>query len=256
MKRLVGTIAATACLVLAACSSDKSGDAAIKTITVYAASSLTGTFTELGKDFEAANSGTKVIFQFGSSGDLATQITQGAPADVFASAAPKNMQTVIAAGDASSSVNFTANKAEIAVAPGNPAKISGLADLAKPDVKTALCVATAPCGALAAAILDEAAVTVSPTATPADVKSTLAVVESGDVDAAIVYVTDVAAAGDKVQGVAIPDAQNQVTTYPIAVLTQASDPSNNLSGRAEDFVDYVTSSAGQDVLTKAGFVKP
>lgn len=250
MKRVVVLPLLVAGALGASCSSSGSGSAS-STLTVYAASSLTGTFTEIGKDFEAAHQGVRVQFSFGSSGDLATQIVQGAPTDVFASAAPKNMQAVIDAGDAKSSVDFAANEAEIAVPPSNPKAITSLEDLANPGVRVAICVPTAPCGALATSILDKAGVSVTPTATPPDVKSTLAVVESGEIDAGIVYVTDVAAAGDKVEGVKIPDAQNQTTEYPIAALKAASD-----SDVAKAFIDYVTSTAGQDVLAKAGFLKP
>jgi molybdate transport system substrate-binding protein len=247
VKRALVVLPAAIGLLLSACSSSGSGGDA--TLTVYAASSLTGAFTTIGKTFESEHSGTKVVFQFGSSGDLSTQITQGAPADVFASAAPKNMKVVTDAGKATSSVNFAANEAEIAVAPGNPLGIQTLADLAKPNVKVAICVATAPCGALANSILQKNNVTLTPTATPADVKSTLAVVESGDVDAAIVYVTDVKAAADKVTGVEIPEAQNQQTTYPIATLKDSKQ-----STLAQQFVSAVTSSAGQSVLKGAGFL--
>ena len=146
-RRVVLPLFVLAAVGLASCSSSGSGSSST-TLDVFAASSLTGTFTQIAKDFEAANDGVTVKLNFGSSGELSTQITEGAPADVFASAAPKNMQTVIDAGDASSSVDFAANEAEIAVPPGNPKAIASLADLAKPGVRVAICVPTAPCGAL------------------------------------------------------------------------------------------------------------
>jgi molybdate transport system substrate-binding protein len=220
-------------------------------ITVFAASSLTGTFTTLGAQFEAAHPGTTVKFTFGSSGALATQIDQGAPADVFASASPKNMQEVITAKYAASSTTFVKNIAEIAAAPGNPAGITSLADLAKSTVKVALCVATAPCGALAATVLKNAGVTVKPTASEPDVKSTLAVVESKEVDAGIVYVTDVKAAGSKVVGIEIPAAQNATTAYPIAALTHSAN-----APLAAAFVSFIESPAALTVLTAAGFETP
>jgi molybdate transport system substrate-binding protein len=220
-------------------------------ITVFAASSLTGTFTSLGKQFEAANPGTTITFSFGSSGTLATQIDQGAPADVFASASPKNMKTVIAAKFASSSTTFVKNIAEIAAAPGNPAHITSLADLAKSGVKVALCVSTAPCGALAQTVLKNAGVTVKPTASEPDVKSTLAIVETKEVDAGIVYVTDVKAAGSKVVGVAIPAAQNATTEYPIAALTHSANPT-----LAAAFVAFIESPAARSLLMAAGFESP
>lgn len=245
-------------LGLAACGSSNNGSSdaspgsggALKgSITVFAASSLTGAFNQIATDFKKAHPGASVVFQFGSSGDLATSITQGGSADVFASASPTNMQSVIKAGDASTSTNFVSNSAEIATPPGNPKHITGLADLAK--AKVALCVPTAPCGALAQQILQKAGVKVTPAASEPDVKTTLAVVQSGEVDAGIVYVTDVLAAGDKVTGVTIPAAQNGTTEYPIATLTGSKN-----TALAKAFVSYVESSAGQQVLTKAGFQAP
>ena len=248
---LTATVALAACSSSGGSGSDDTGSASAGAITVYAASSLTGAFNQIASDFSKAHSGAKITFQFGSSGDLATDINQGADADVFASASPKNMQTVVDAGNASGPTTFVSNTAEIAAASGNPKAITGLADLAKPGTRVALCVTTAPCGALAQQILTKAGITITPTASEPNVKSTLAVVESGEVDAGIVYVTDVLAAGDKVVGVPIPDAQNGSTEYPIAVLNHAQN-----SALATAFVDYVTSDAGQKVLTDAGFSAP
>lgn len=241
---------------LAACSSSGNESAAASgalsgKITVYAASSLTGAFNQLAADFTTAHRGTHITFQFGSSGDLATDIDQGADADVFASAAPKDMQIVLDAGNASTSSNFVSNTAEIAAAPGNPRHIAALADLARSGARVALCVTTAPCGALAQQILQKAAVALRPTASEPDVKSTLAVIESGEVDAGLVYVTDVKAAGAKVVGVPIPAAQNASTEYPIAALAHSKHPA-----LATAFVQYVESAAGQRVLTDAGFSAP
>jgi molybdate transport system substrate-binding protein len=218
-------------------------------ITVFAASSLTGAFNQLATDFERAHPGTDIVFQFGSSGDLATAITQGGSADVFASASPTNMAAVVKTGDAASSTSFVSNTAEIATPPGNPQHITGLADLA--GVRVALCVPTAPCGALAEELFQKAGVTVKPAASEPDVKSTLAVVQSGEVDAGIVYVTDVKAAGDKVTGVPIPAGQNGTTEYPIATLTGSRN-----KALAAAFVSYVESAAGQRVLSAAGFSAP
>ena len=241
----------------AACSSSGGGSSHAGTpalsgsITVFAASSLQGTFTQLANTFEAAHPGTTVKFNFASSGDLSTQITQGAPADVFASAAPKNMQTVIAAGDAKSSSDFVQNRMEIATAPGNPTHIATLADLAKSGTAVALCVVTAPCGALAQSILQKAGVALTPKATEPDVKTTLSVVEAKEVDAGLVYVTDVMAAGSKVTGVPIPAAQNGTTAYPIAALTHAANAS-----LAAAWVSYVESAESLKVFEAAGFLAP
>ena len=259
MKRVWIPLAAGLLMLLAGCGSSDSdsqppapsSSGTSGTITVFAASSLTGAFTQIGDDFMADHPGSKVVFQFGSSGDLATSIVQGATADVFASAAPANMDAVIAAGDATASTNFVSNTAEIATPPGNPKGISSLADLAGDDVRVALCVPTAPCGALAQQLFAKAGVTVAPAASEPDVKTTLAVVQSGEVDAGIVYVTDVKAAGDGVTGIEIPASSNGVTEYPIATLTNSANPT-----LAAAFVDYVRSDAGQQVLQDAGFQAP
>jgi molybdate transport system substrate-binding protein len=272
MKLTKITVACTvaAALALTGCSSSKSSDQAATTaaggsssvpasssapaltgsITVFAASSLTGTFNELGKSFMAAHPGVTVTFNYGSSGTLSTQITQGAPADVFASAAIKNMQTVVDASDAATPTNFVKNKMEIAVPTSNPAKITALSDLAKPGVKLALCVATAPCGATADTVFANAKLTVKPVTREADAKTTISKVILGDADAAVVYVTDVKAATG-VTGIEIPADVNATTEYPIATLTHAANPTV-----AAAFVAYVLSSVGQGVLTAAGFSAP
>jgi molybdate transport system substrate-binding protein len=221
------------------------------TITVLAASSLTGAFTTLGKQFEAANPGTKVVFSFAASSALATQITQGAPADVFASASQTNMGQVSAAGGADTPTVFVRNVMEIAVPPDNPAHVTGVPDLAKSTVKVALCQAQVPCGTTAAAVFTKAHVTVTPVTEEADVKSVLTKVETGEADAGVVYVTDVLAAGDKVKGIPIGTEINASTSYPIAALTKAP----NAAG-AKAFVAYVLSAQGGAVLTQDGFLAP
>src|SRR5215831_8975028 len=225
--------------------------AATGTITVFAAASLTGTFTQLGHQFEVAHPGDTVKFSFGSSSSLATEITSGAPADVFASASPKNMDTVVAAGDASNPQDFAKNTAEIAVPPTNPANVASVNDLAKSSVKTALCQPKVPCGVVAAGVFKNAGITVKPVTLQPDVKSVLTQVELGNVDAGVVYVTDVKAAGSKVKGVTIPADVNASTMYPIAAVSNSKEMSV-----AQAFVAYVLSPAGQSVLSAAGFEKP
>jgi molybdate transport system substrate-binding protein len=220
-------------------------------ITVFAASSLTESFTTLGKQFETAHSGTTISFKFDSSSTLATQITQGNGADVFASAATANMDSVTSAGDAEKPTDFVSNTMEIATPPGDPAEITSVQDLAKSSVKVALCDVAVPCGATAEQVFKNAHVTVHPVSSEPDVKSTLAKVEIKEVDAGMVYVTDVNAAGDKVTGVRIPAGLNATTTYPIAVLKGSSNPT-----LARAWVAYVLSDAGQKVLQKAGFSAP
>jgi molybdate transport system substrate-binding protein len=221
------------------------------TITVFAAASLTEAFATLGHQFEAAHPGVKVVLNFGPSSGLATQITQSAPADVFASASQKNMDQVVTAGDASGPTPFVKNVMEVAVPPANPAHITSVNDLARTNVKVALCQSQVPCGATAAKVFTNAKLTVHPVTQEVDVKSVLSKVELDEVDAGVVYVTDVRAAGAKVKGVAIPDAVNASTTYPIATLSHAHNPSV-----AAAFVDYVLSDAGKAVLSADGFEQP
>jgi molybdate transport system substrate-binding protein len=209
------------------------------------------TFTKIGTQFEAAHKGDTVKFSFGPSDGLATQITSGAPADVFASASPKTMGTVVKAGDASNPQNFAKNTMEVAVPPNNPAKVSSVNDLAKKSVKVALCQPQVPCGVVAAEVFKNAGITVKPVTLQPDVKSVLTQVETGNVDAGMVYVTDVLAAGSKVKGVTIPASDNASTLYPIASITSSKEKSI-----ADAFVAYVLSPAGQSVLTAAGFEKP
>lgn len=221
------------------------------TVNVFAASSLTEAFTTIAKQFEAANPGVKIRLNFGASSELANSIIQGAPADVFASASPKNLKQVSAAGEASTSTNFVKNSMEIAVPPDNPAGITGVADLAKKGVKVAVCAAQVPCGKTAAQLFVNAKITVKPVTLEQNVKSTLSKVELGEVDAGVVYVTDVKAAGSKVKGIVIPASIDASTEYPIAALTKAAN-----SGGATAFVAYVLSPAAQTVLAAAGFEQP
>jgi molybdate transport system substrate-binding protein len=221
------------------------------TITVFAASSLTGAFTTLGKRFEAAHPGDTVTFSFGPSSGLAQQITSGAPADVFASASTTNMQQVVSAGDAGTPTSFVKNIMEVAVPPANPGHVSSVKDLAKSPVKVAVCQPQVPCGAVAAKVFSNAGIKVKPVTLEPDVKSVLTKVELGDVDAGMVYVTDVLSAGSKVKGVTIPASDNTSTTYPIATISKSSHQSI-----AQQFVAYVLSPAGQQVLTAAGFERP
>jgi molybdate transport system substrate-binding protein len=220
-------------------------------VTVFAAASLTESFTRIGKDFETANPGTTVKFNFAGSSALATQINQGAPADVFASAAPKNMQTVTGAGNAEGSpTTFVKNRLVIAVPKGNPKGVKGLADLAEPGVKVALCAPEVPCGAAAQKALAAGKVTVKPVTLEQDVKAALSKVTLGEVDAALVYRTD-AKAQPKVHAVEFPESAGAINEYPIVVLKNAPDKAG---GQA--FVAYVLSDEGKAVLTEAGFQGP
>jgi len=257
VRRFTVIAAALAAVAAAGCSSSGSGSSSPSpspsggTITVFAAASLTESFTQLGKQFEAAHPGDTVKFSFGPSSGLAEQITSGAPADVFASAAPANMDQVVSAGDASNPQDFAKNTAEVATPPTNPGNVTSLNDLAKKSVKVALCQPQVPCGVVAAEVFKNAGITVKPVTLQPDVKSVLTQVETGNVDAGMVYVTDVKAAGSKVKGVPIPASDNASTLYPIATISSSKHKSE-----AQAFMNYVLSSAGQQVLAAAGFEKP
>ena len=221
------------------------------TVNVFAAASLQGTFTTVKKRFEAAHPGVTVTPSFGASSSLAQAIVQGAPADVFASASQSTMDQVVTAGGATSSTPFAKNVMEIAVPPANPAGVTALADLGRSGVKVALCQAQVPCGSVAVKVFANANVSVTPVSQEADVKSVLTKVQLGEVDAGVVYVTDVLAAGDKVKGVPIPADVNASTSYPIATLAAAPNPA-----AASAFTAYVLSTEGRAILTTGGFAAP
>lgn len=262
----VAGVSAAALLALSACSSsDDSSDASSTpkssassspkltgTVTVFAAASLKESFTSLGKEFEQAHPGTKVTFSFGGSDTLAASITGGAPADVFAAASPKTMAIVTDKKDAATTpATFVRNQLEIATLPGNPDKVASLKDLTKSGLKVVLCDKTAPCGAAAQKALDASHLKLTPVSYEQDVKSALTKVELKEADAAVVYKTDVKAAGDKVEGVEFPESADAINDYPIALLKDAHN-----AEAAKAFIALVQSPEGQKVLTAAGFLKP
>lgn len=269
MRLRAAATGVTALLALSACSqsggsasSDASGNTASAgsgkgksvtgDVTVFAAASLQESFKTLGKEFEKQHPGTKVTFNFGGSDSLAAGITSGAPADVFAAASPKTMKVVTDAGDtAGTPVTFVRNKLEIATLPGNPDKISALKDLTKSGLKLVLCDKTVPCGAAAQKALDAGGLKVTPVSYEQDVKSALTKVTLKEADAALVYRTDVKAAGGKVAGVDFPESAKAVNDYPIATLKNAPN-----AAAASAFVDLVRSAEGQKVLGEAGFMAP
>lgn len=221
-------------------------------ITVSAAASLTEAFTEIGARFEKTYKGTDVTFNFDASSALVLQIQSGAPADVFASADEANMDKLVDGGQVTADpIVFAQNELQVAVKPGNPEKVKTLADLADVGV-VALCAPEVPCGKYADAALAEAGVTIPPDQITRgqNAKATLTAVSAGDAAAAIVYVTDVEAAGSSVRGVKIPDSLNQIATYPIAPLADAENPAT-----ARAFVRYVASPAGQRILRRYGFLR-
>ena len=247
--RIIVAAGATALVVLAACSSP---GAATAEITIFAGSSLTDVFDQLGTDFRKTDGSARLTFNFGSSSTLATQIINGAPADVFASADEENMAKVVAAGVSDGEPQlFASNQLQIAVGPGNPKKILGPADLARPDVVLVLAAPTVPAGKYALEALSKTGVSAKPQSQEVDVRAVLNKVSLGEADAGIVYVTDVKSAGGRVTGVAIPEEQQVLARYPIAVVKSSKN-----AELAHGFMDYVLSPAGQNVLAEFGFSKP
>ena len=226
--------------------------AGTRTVTVFAAASLKGAFTTLGERFETAHAGTEVAFSFGGSADLVTQLQQGAPGDVFASADTTNMDKATAddlvEGDP---VTFASNTLEIAVPPDNPAEITSFADLTADGVKVVVCAPQVPCGSATQKVVTATGVTLTPVSEENSVTDVLNKVASGEADAGLVYRTDVLSAGDKVVGVPFPESSEAVNVYPIAVLIGAED-----AHLSREFVDLVTGPAGRQVLADAGFGKP
>jgi molybdate transport system substrate-binding protein len=258
-----------ALLALSACSSDASSDDSAPsgsgssasaastprlsgTVTVFAAASLKESFTTLGREFEKAHPGTKVTFNFAGSDALAASITGGAPADAFASASARTMKIVTDAKDnAVEPATFVRNQLEIATLPGNPDKIASLEDLTGNDLKVVLCDKAVPCGSAAQKTLDASNVKLTPVSYEEDVKAALNKVVLKEADAALVYRTDVKAAGGKVAGVEFPESSSAVNDYPIALLKDAPN-----TEAAKEFIALVRSAEGQKVLTEAGFLQP
>lgn len=253
---LLAALAVLLGLVLTACggsgSSDQSsGQAPQKTLTVSAAASLTEVYQGLAQQFQAANPGTTVKFNFGGSDQLAHQVVQGAPADVLATASAKTMQTAVQAGKIQGEpITYATNKLQIAVAPNNPKQIAQLADLNKPGVTSVVCAPAVPCGAAATAAEKAANVDLKPVSEEQDVKGVLTRVETGNADGGLVYVTDVKSADGKVQGVDFPQATAQGVTqsYPIGVVTGSQN-----AQLAQAWVAFVTGPQGKAALQQAGF---
>ena len=231
-------------LLAAACGGSTSGDTA--TLHVLAASSLSEAFTEIGGAFEQEHPGVKVVFDFAGSQDLVAQIGQGAPADVIATADTSSMDKL--AGQTSAPQVFATNELAIAVAPGDPLGITGLASLSDPGLKVVLAAPEVPAGKYAQQVLTRAGVSVKPVSLEASAKGVVTKVALGEADAGIVYASDVTAAGGDIEGVAVPAGQNVTATYPIARLMEADS-----TFVADQFIEYVLSGAGQQTLRDFGF---
>ncbi|MCK0110821.1 molybdate ABC transporter substrate-binding protein [Ornithinimicrobium sp. F0845] len=265
-SRIAVAGAAILLLTLTACGSDEADDQETDEATaagggasevtgdiaVFAAASLTDTFTELGEQFEAAHPGTTVTFNFAGSSTLAQQIIGGAPVDVFAAASPATMAQVTDEGLAEGEPTvFVRNRLEIAVPAGNPAGVSGLEDFTDEDLIIALCAEEVPCGAASVRVFEAAGLTPAPDTYEQDVRATLTKVELGEVDAALVYRTDVMVAGDSVEGIEFPESDGAVNDYPLVALAEAP----NADG-AQAFIDFVLGDAGREALGAAGFDLP
>lgn len=254
---LLAALAVATTTALTGCSSDETTGteptstttATAGPLTVFAAASLKSTFTELGKQFEAAHPGSTVTFNFAGSSDLVAQLHQGAPADVFASADTNNMTK---AGDlVDHPVNFATNTLTIVTPPGNPGQVASFADLAKPGVTVVICAPQVPCGAATEKVEKSTGVTLTPVSEESSVTDVLGKVTSGQADAGLVYVTDAKNAGAKVTEVPFPESASAVNTYPIATVTSSTNPSG-----AAAFTELVTGPQGQRVLADAGFAAP
>ena len=248
----VAILTLVAFLAGACASPNPTGSPEIKNLTVFAAASLTDSFAKAGNEFAKSNIRVRFTFNFGSSSTLATQITNGAPADVFASADEANMQKIVDADLAEGTpIVFSTNRLEIAVASGNPKKIASLTDLARPDVALVLAAPTVPAGKYALEALTKAGVTAKPVSQEVDVRAVLNKVSLGEADAGIVYVTDVKSAAGRVTGVDIPEQHQVIARYPVAAVK-----GTNNADLAHRFVDFLASPAGQSVLADFGFSKP
>lgn len=248
-------VAAVLLVVLAGCGGgDRSGGGAAADgpsgqVTVFAAASLTESFREVGRAFEKAHPGVRVRFSFAGSSSLARQIVRGAPADVFASANPQQMRRAVESGDiAGEPSTFVHNRLQIAVPRGNPGDVRGPAAFARQELDLALCAEQVPCGAAAREALRIAGVTAKPDTLEQDVKAVLTKVRLGEVDAGLVYRTDVASAGEAVTGIDFPAASRAVNDYQIARVERARNPE-----AARAFVDFVRSRQAQDILADFGF---
>ncbi|MDO4025154.1 molybdate ABC transporter substrate-binding protein [Clavibacter michiganensis] len=231
---------------------DPAPDSLAGTLVVQAAASLTGSMDEVARDFESVHPGVTVTVSYGGSSTLAQQIVQGAPADVFASASDATMTTVVDAGETAADPRvFARNALEIAVPPGNPGRVAGLADFADPARTLALCAPEVPCGAAAAQAFAAAGITPQPDSLEQDVRAALTRVELGEVDAAVIYETDVRAAGDEVEGVPLPDEVNATTDCVVAPLAGSASPA-----LAAAFAEYVAGDDARAVFQAAGFRAP
>jgi molybdate transport system substrate-binding protein len=230
-----------------------SGSSVNGELLVSAAASLTDAFGEVESAFEEEDRDVDVVLNLGSSTALREQILEGAPADVFASANTSNMDQVVEAGEAAGEPEiFVTNRLQIAVPAGNPGGVSGLEDFAREELLIGLCAEDVPCGDFGRQALENAGVTPSLDTNEPDVRALLTKIENDELDAVIVYVTDVLSSPPgEVEGIDIPAEVNVIAEYPIAVLASAPNPD-----AAAAWIEFVLSGGGQAILTSYGFTSP
>ena len=261
MRRYLGPALAVSALALAGCGEDAtqpspqpSATGPTGEVTVLAAASLTDAFTAIAAQVEADHPGSSVVLSFAASSELVAQVQAGAPADVLATANATTMATVVDAGLAQGPQVFATNRLQIAVPPDDPGDVDELADLAagaQPDRLVALCAAEVPCGAAAAQVFAAAGLSPGADTYEQDVRAVLTRVVLGEVDAGLVYASDVVAAGGDVVGVDVTEAGAALTEDPIVVLADAPNPE-----LADAFVEEVTGERGRRVLADLGFGAP
>jgi len=228
------------------------GDGVAGTVTVLAAASLTDAFEALADELADEYPDLEIVLSFGPSSGLVEQVLAGAPADVLATADTRTMDKAVSDGAVEGKpVVFARNTLTLAVPAGNPGDVASLADLAREDLRIALCEPQVPCGAATERLLDVADVAAAPDTLENDVRDTAGKVALGEVDAALIYLTDAAAMADQIDTIDIPEAKEVVNDYPAAVLSGAA----NQAG-AEAFVASLTGEPGRRILGQAGFVLP
>lgn len=260
--RLLGALG-VAVLLIAGCGSDSGSDAGSSEsggagaeavsgeLQVFAAASLKESYEQIAEDLKKSNPDLTITFQYGASGQLATQIEQGAPADVFSSADEVSMSKLNDAGLVTEPTVIAKNVLQIVVPAGNPGNIKTLADLQNADLTIVTCAEAAACGKITAKLEEQVGYQVASDSQEPDVKSVLQKVSLGEADAGLVYVTDVKSAVDKVEGIDIPEAAELSNSYPIAVVEGAAN-----ADAAQAFVEYVEGEDGQQILADHGFLAP
>ncbi len=253
MSKLARVLAAvlTAVLVVSACGGSMDAPSARRELLVSAAASLTDVFAEIEREFERATPGVDVVLNLGGSSLLREQILSGAPVGVFASADPDTMKQVGDAGYLDGPYRvFAHNRMAIAVPRGNPAGVRGLDDLGDGHLLVGLCAEMVPCGDFARQVLAKAGIRPVVDTEEPNVRALLTKVAAGELDLAVVYVTDIAVS-DSVEEIPIADDYNVATDYPIAVVAGSPDPAG-----AEAFVVFVLSEEGRRIMARHGFSLP